>query len=381
MSVFKANRGRWRAGALAVCVWLLTGAATVAQNDTPDALREAERSVVRVVTVSLDETGQPIGLDTGSGFAVAPGKVVTNHHVVVGVAQAAEVDTFVIPERDVGGVARRASVTQTWTDADLTLLSAPALTAPPMPIARLTPGKDATVHALGYPGVTDAVRNLSLGQILSPSETYVTQGSIALFSSVAPGGHSIDTIFHTAAINPGNSGGPLIDACGRVIGVNTWGADAQLAADGQVTAPQGQFVATRASVLAQFLADAQVSATLIDGPCVPAADQMLQDRLRADESSIAGQKDLIARLQTQAQDGASAERQLSRWLAVVTGALIALVAALGLAWLRRRPRKAAAAAAVEPAQSDAEAPSAISAAAASTAASPSVAAPSPVSAP
>ena len=235
-----------RIGALAIGAWLFVGSVTVAQNDTPDALREAERSVVRVVTVSLDTTGQPIGLDTGSGFAVAPGKVVTNHHVVQGAAQAAEVDTFVIPERDMGGVAQRATVIQTWSDADLTLLSAPTLTAPAMPIAKMTPGKDAIVHALGYPGVTDAVRNLSLTQILSPSETYVTQGSIALYSSIAPGGQRIDTIFHTAAINPGNSGGPLIDACGRVIGVNTWGAGAQLAADGQVTAPQGQFVATRA---------------------------------------------------------------------------------------------------------------------------------------
>lgn len=334
---------------LAVCGWLLAVPVTVAQNDTPDALREAERSVVRVVTVSLDETGQPIGLDTGSGFAVAPGKVVTNHHVVQGVPQAAEVDTFVIPERDMGGVAQRATVTQTWSDADLTLLSAPSLTAPAMPIARVTPGKDATVHALGYPGVTDAVRNLSLSQILSPSETYVTQGSIALYSSVAPGGQRIDTIFHTAAINPGNSGGPLIDACGRVIGVNTWGADAQLAADGQITAPQGQFVATRASVLSQFLSDAQVKVTLIDGSCVPAADQMLQDRLRADEASISGQKDLITHLQSQAHDAMSAERQLSIWLAVVSGALLLLLVGFAAIWLRFQPRKARTATAVEPA--------------------------------
>ena len=334
--------GAARIGALAIGAWLVVGSVTVAQNDTPDALREAERSVVRVVTVSLDTTGQPIGLDTGSGFAVAPGKVVTNHHVVQGAAQAAEVDTFVIPERDMGGVAQRATVIQTWSDADLTLLSAPTLTAPAMPIAKMTPGKDAIVHALGYPGVTDAVRNLSLTQILSPSETYVTQGSIALYSSIAPGGQRIDTIFHTAAINPGNSGGPLIDACGRVIGVNTWGAGAQLAADGQVTAPQGQFVATRASVLAQFLADAQVNTTLISGHCVPAADQMLQDRLRADEASISGEKDLIGRLQSQAQDAISAERRISTWLAVVSGALGLLVIALTAIWLRNRPRRLAA---------------------------------------
>ena len=129
------SRGMLRIGAIAVGVWLFAGQLGAAQ-DTPDALRTAERSVVRVVTVSLDATGQPIGLDTGSGFAVAPGKVVTNNHVVQGTAQAAEVDTFVIPERDVGGVAQKATVSQTWGDADLALLTAPGLTSPAMPIAR-----------------------------------------------------------------------------------------------------------------------------------------------------------------------------------------------------------------------------------------------------
>src|SRR5215469_5396735 len=166
-----------RIGALAIGAWLLAGSVTVAQNDTPDALREAERSVVRVVTVSLDATGQPIGLDTGSGFAVAPGKVVTNDHVVQGAAQSAEIDTFVIPERDVGGAALKATVSQKWSDADLALLSAPGLASPTMPIARVAPGKDATVRAIGYPGVTDTVRDLSLAQILSPQEPYVTPGS------------------------------------------------------------------------------------------------------------------------------------------------------------------------------------------------------------
>ena len=126
-----------------------------------------------------------------------------------------------------------------------------------MTIAETQPGKEATVRALGYPGVTDEVRKLPLTEILRPQEPYVTPGSIALFSTVAPGGARIDTIFHTAPINPGNSGGPLIDACGRVIGVNTWGAGAQMGDDGQMTTPQGQFIATQASVLARFLTDAR----------------------------------------------------------------------------------------------------------------------------
>ena len=308
------------------------------QGEPNDPLHDAERSVVRVVTVSLDATGQPVALDTGSGFAVAPGLVVTNRHVVQGSVQAVEIETFVIPERDAGGQAQRASVTQTWTDADLALLSAPGLPSPPMTIARALPGKEATIRTLGYPGVTDEVRNLPLTEILRPQEPYVTAGTIALFSSIAPGGSRIDTIFHTAPINPGNSGGPLIDACGRVIGVNTWGAGAQIGEDGQATTPQGQFVATRASVLSRFLADAQVSAAYADGPCVPAAVQTLDERLRTDEASITNDATQITRLQAQLQDSDSRERQLSFWVAGLAGVLGLLAATLVA--LRLRPRLA-----------------------------------------
>ena len=96
-------------------------------SDSTDPLHDAERSVVRVVTVSLDALGEPMALETGSGFAVAPGLVVTNHHVVQGASQAVEIDTFVIPERDAGGQSQKATVTQTWADADLALLAVPGL--------------------------------------------------------------------------------------------------------------------------------------------------------------------------------------------------------------------------------------------------------------
>ena len=328
-----------------LCLAGAGGAQTVASTqtsaaDTPDALRDAERSVVRVVTVSLDALGEPVALETGSGFAVAPGLVVTNHHVVQGSAQAVEIDTFVIPERDAGGQSQKATVTQTWADADLALLSAPGLSSPPMTLAQAEPGKEAIVRALGYPGVTDQVRNLPLTEILRPQEPYVTSGSIALFSSIAPGGGRIDTIFHTAAINPGNSGGPLIDACGRVIGVNTWGAGSQLGDDGQVTAPQGQFIASQSSVLAKFLADAQVKANFVQGACVPASIQMLDDRLKTDETAISGEKDLITQLQTQLQASDSRARRLSTMLSLVAGAvgiLVVVLIALGLRPKRKPP--------------------------------------------
>jgi serine protease Do len=347
-----SNWARGGAGALALAVALGLAAPLAAQTAAgpSDPLHEAERSVVRVVTISLDAVGAPVGVETGSGFAVAPGLVVTNRHMVQGQAQAVETETFVIPERDAGGQALRAFVKQTWADADLALLAAPNLPSPAMVIADTQPGKEATVRALGYPGVTDEVRKLPLTEILRPQEPYVTPGSIALFSAVAPGGARIDTIFHTAPINPGNSGGPLIDACGRVIGVNTWGAGEQMGDDGQVTTPQGQFIATQASVLARFLSDAAVKASFGAGPCVPASVQVLQDRLKSDEAAIAGEKDQISRVETELQVAEVKARQTSVTLSIVGAALgVLIVILLALRLRPRRPRAGAAGAPVRPA--------------------------------
>ncbi len=345
-----SNWARVGAGALTLAVTLGLSAPLAAQPaqsqaqsssaaEPTDPLHEAERSVVRVVTISLDAVGEPVALETGSGFAVASGLVVTNRHMVVGAPQAVEVETFIIPERDAGGQAQRALVKQTWVDADLALLVAPGFASPPMVIAKSQPGKEATVRALGYPGVTDEVRKLPLTEILRPQEPYVTPGSIALFSNVAPGGAQIDTIFHTAPINPGNSGGPLIDACGRVVGVNTWGAGEQMGDDGQMTTPQGQFIATQSSVLSRFLSDAGVKASFGEGPCVSASVQVLQDRLKSDEAAIAGEKDQLTRLETELQGAELKDRHTSVGLSIVAAGLGALIVALIALRLRpRRPR-------------------------------------------
>ena len=156
-------------GALCLALSLSFARGALAADAPADPIRQAERSVVRVVTVSFDELDNPVALETGSGFVVAPGKVVTNRHVVQGAALASKVEIFVIPDLDAGGASVKVSVSQTWTDGDLALLDAPSLGSPAIPIATVAPDKDATVHALGYPGVTDEVRNLPLSEILKPS--------------------------------------------------------------------------------------------------------------------------------------------------------------------------------------------------------------------
>jgi S1-C subfamily serine protease len=144
---------------------------------------------------------------SGSGFFIAPdGFALTNHHVVDagGAGAALQVqleDGTPLPARLVGSDA----------DTDLALVQAHA----PQRLAHLQLGDSARVQvgqvaiAIGSP--------LGLG-------TTVTSGIVSALgrSLRTRSGRLIDAVIQTdAALNPGNSGGPLLDAKGRVIGVNT----------------------------------------------------------------------------------------------------------------------------------------------------------------
>ena len=101
-----------------------------------------------------------------------------------------------------------------------------------------------------------------------------------------------------------------------------------------MTAPQGQFIASQSTVLAKFLADAQVRANFVPGACVPASIQMLDDRLKTDETAITDEKTLIGQLQTQLQASDSRTHQLSLLLGLVAGGvgiLMVVLIALGSA--------------------------------------------------
>ena len=66
---------------------------------------------------------------------------------------------------------------------------------------------------------------------------------------------------HTANISPGNSGGPLVDVCGRVVGINTFQRI------NQRDVAQVNYAIAAVNV-ARFLADHAVPHSVVDGRCV-----------------------------------------------------------------------------------------------------------------
>ncbi len=181
----------------------------------------ATRSVVRVAVFSSSE-GQRTFIGHGSGVVVAPDKIVTNAHVVSD-AEFDESVTFVIIPSE-GSKSYGATLVAVSAAKDLALLQLGGG-------ARLTPasiytgvvGDGSDVFAIGYPANVDVALELSEDDTLRPQTPVKTRGSI----SSGRTSKSVDSLLHTAPIAPGNSGGPLVDACGRVVGINSFGSIAQ----------------------------------------------------------------------------------------------------------------------------------------------------------
>ncbi|MHA7240178.1 MarP family serine protease [Arthrobacter sp. TMS1-12-1] len=167
-----------------------------ASVDTPE-LAAAGASVVRITGTAF-QCGQN---QTGSGFVVAPDRVITNAHVVAGVDQ----PVVEVP----GGGALPGRVVQLDTARDIAVIAVDGLQAAPLALGEDL-GNGATAAFAGYPaGGPYRIQPASV-QGLSPVLVNNIHGA-------DPQPLQIYTL--AADVRQGNSGGPLLDLQGRVVGV------------------------------------------------------------------------------------------------------------------------------------------------------------------
>ncbi|RAX16786.1 serine protease [Pseudarthrobacter sp. AG30] len=167
-----------------------------ASTNTP-ALNQAAQSVLRIAGTAY-ECGQN---QTGTGFVVSQGRVVTNAHVVAGVSQP------VVEMPDGGAMPGR--VVYFDTKRDLAVLAVDNLPSQPLPLSRDLPGGSQAAFA-GYPH----------GGPFQSKPATVQDIATVLVPDIYGNNPSPEDIYRLAGdVQPGNSGGPLLTTDGQVAGV------------------------------------------------------------------------------------------------------------------------------------------------------------------
>lgn len=215
-----------------------------------------EQSSAAVVKV-LTDTG------SGSGFLINDqGHFVTNHHVVEGGRNFA-----------VQRGLRSAPADLIWQSADLDLavirIAGNLSGLRPLPLALSAPLPLQDVVSIGYPGAADTILTSNEA---TPS---FTEGAVGRVVDGSWNNVQLRIIQHNADINPGSSGGPLLDRCGRAVGVNTAGPAARITMDtllgGPLESPNGVFFASFIGELAEALRQESIPFNSTGDPCSASA--------------------------------------------------------------------------------------------------------------
>jgi len=192
------------------------GAYRISKLDRQVALLEHKLGGTEKISCSVEETTERVkrsvvrvvgGFSEGSGFVIDSSGphsslIATNFHVI----EFEPSPKIVLPDNSF----ETASVVFVHKNADLAILQIPR-PLPHLPWGKpgeLTPGEE--LFAVGFPFGGDISGEASVtGSILSGRRSFPEEGLKYL---------QID-----GTINPGMSGGPLVDTCGRVVGINTSG--------------------------------------------------------------------------------------------------------------------------------------------------------------
>jgi S1-C subfamily serine protease len=190
-------------------------------------------------------------LSTGTGFVVAQGRALTNHHVIEGCRG--------VQVRGSGGRETPARVLASDRDRDLALVEVPEDAGPPLAFRRdpnLRRGEGVVTY--GFP----------LAGLLSSGPT-LTTGEISALAGLADNQRQFQI---SAPVQPGNSGGPLLDTGGNVVGVIVSKLNAQRVAQRTGDIPQNVNFAVKGAEAVEFLRRNRVEPRLSDGAGRSAAE-------------------------------------------------------------------------------------------------------------
>lgn len=201
---------------------------------------------------------------TGSGFVVGPDLILTNQHVIAP-AMAAGGQILVtggsLETPQIATVVKsQGPLMETGGDFALLQIADSGATAFQVHVPKGSL-KLSNVVAAGYPGDVMAsdlnFAALKAGDLDAVPALTVTEGIVNTEQQIGPETH---VLMHSAALSSGNSGGPLLDMCGRLVGVNTFVRAGRLQNRG--------FALTTADMMA-FLQGTDAAPTVDTAACAP----------------------------------------------------------------------------------------------------------------
>jgi S1-C subfamily serine protease len=203
-------------------------------------VRAARPSIVKVTGIAFSCNRRL----EGSGFVYAPGRVMTNAHVLAGVAH---------PEVQLPTGARLdAAVVLYDPDTDIAVLRVPGLRVAPLRFAGRPAAKGQDAIVAGFPQDRD-VRNLFVGPARVRDVQRIRGPNIYATKTVVREAYAI-----RGPVRSGNSGGPLLATDGGVYGVIFAAA---------LDDPDTGFALTAGQVAADARAGASASEQVSTGPC------------------------------------------------------------------------------------------------------------------
>jgi S1-C subfamily serine protease len=204
------------------------------------------------------------GGNTGSGLVIGPGLIMTNQHVI---ADAMGEDGRILVAGAGLETPARANVIKATgplpeTGEDFALLQIEDAGLPAFTVYLPTQSLKLTnVVAAGFPGdvleIDASFAALRSGTLTAVPDLTVTDGTVNTEQQLGPQTH---VLMHSAPLSSGNSGGPLVDMCGRLVGVNSFVKQGKMQNRG--------FALTTGDMMA-FLNGTPANPAVVSDPCAP----------------------------------------------------------------------------------------------------------------